>query len=643
MNLRNDPTSRPWLIQVRKILSVIAVGVLGAQVGFAQESKPPTPGAVANPNDDINPKQFGRPLIIESRGKEIRTIWMYEGRTTVDQRDPARVVYYHGLDLALVPSEKSLPGFPDWVQDVTQRDGDTIVEVRFRLSSPKLRRACEAKLLGDMRDFFDREKERLKVPALKVEVLKIPAWELFIAVQDSATKLTLAYDTQHIANLGEDVVMSFRFRPEDLSLFMRVAKEGKLQFKPYYKVRADQIITGEKQTNVAYDVGLKVKQLLDHRQQSKLKNDDENTIHPILQDHVNRISRQVSMDIKSRITASDPDVITFLHNDTMLVASCFDPANTLSYADFRRAFPTYSEEMLAEYLKPYGVTKDYRQINEKQSGTQHTDEKSKQSGGGLGFSLSVGPLALGSSGSKEDAERVLDTIYNATGVRLVSGGSENYYKPAEVKVHKLAEGFEQRKLTQASSITLTKGVVNSYLEESPFPQTYVAEVVVKSYEKTESQNDHVARLLTKKAQLEAALAAELRKIGRSRSSLASLISSVDVEHRTAHDAHLSVQQAKWDAGRSQGMVEWIGHAKAVWGWNCPDGNEVGGRSRDRDNALATANGPNEVIRQQDAAIAQQVSQAAAESSAVNAALTEIARLRSAIDDLDKAILSILGR
>jgi hypothetical protein len=147
-------------------------------------------------------------------------------------------------------------------------------------------------------------------------------------------------------------------------------------------------------------VGLKVKQLLDHRQRSKLKNEDENTILPILQDHMNKIARQIGAEINSDIVATDPALITFLHSDTMLVSSCFDPANTLSFADFRRAFPAFADEMFAEYLKPYGVTRYQGKTTETLEGKQHTDEKTKQSGGGIGFSLALGPLALGAGGQK---------------------------------------------------------------------------------------------------------------------------------------------------------------------------------------------------------------------------------------------------
>ena len=46
---------------------------------------------------------------------------------------------------------------------------------------------------------------------------------------------------------------------------------------------------------------------------------------------------------------------------------------------------------------------------------------------------------------------------------------------------------------------------------------------------------------------------------------------------------------------------------------------------------------------QNAAFDQQVTQAGAEDAAMTAALAEVSRLRREIDDVDKQILSILGR
>ncbi|MBX9581866.1 MAG: hypothetical protein K2X87_16300 [Gemmataceae bacterium] len=182
---------KPFLGKVA-LVALLSLAVLSVPSGRtpAQDKSAPPPGKpddVSTGHEVITPVPGGKPLAVEVEGKEVRSLFLYEGRSAADVRDPGRVVYYHGLDLALIPRDKPLPGCPAWVQDVTQRDDETVLEVRFRLSSPALRRACEAKLLADQRDFFAREPDRLKVPGLKVEVQKMPAKELFVAVQDRAT------------------------------------------------------------------------------------------------------------------------------------------------------------------------------------------------------------------------------------------------------------------------------------------------------------------------------------------------------------------------------------------------------------------------------------------------------------------------
>jgi hypothetical protein len=627
-----------WLIAAA-ILALIAVS--GITVAQEKQDNPPPP--VHNPNDDFTFKPFGRPLAIELGDGNERTLYMLEGKTPQDKNDPAHFTYYHDLALALIPREDRLPGFPAWVQNVINRENETVIDVRFRLSSPKLKAAAEAKLLSDMRAFFDKKRQELNVPAIKVEVLPVPAYELRLYIQDRASGLTLASAQENIRNWTKDVTLSFRFNKESLSTFINCEKEGTLQFTPYYKARAEHYVMARKQTTVNYAVGLKVKQLLDHRQRSKLKNEDENTILPVLQDHMNKIARQVGAEINSDIVATDPALITFLHSDTMLVASCFDPANTLNFADFRKTYPAYTDEMLAEYLKPYGVTKYQGKTTETVEGKQTTDEKTKQSGGGIGFSLALGPLALGAGGQKESAERVLNTIYNATGIRLVDGGSENFYKPAEVKVYKVAQGYEEKKLAQASSVTVTKGQVQSYMDLSSFPQNYDVATVEKSLDKTLGKNDHVTRLLGKKAELEAALSAELAKVEKGRSDLIGSVGSINAERRKLHDAHVSAQDGKYNAGRSQGMVEWIIHAKKVWGWNCPDGNEINHRSKERDAAQAGADAKNGVVGQTNAAIDKHVTDAGTADATIVASQKEIVRLRGEIDKVTKEILSILER
>jgi hypothetical protein len=603
-----------------------------------------SPANVTSPNDDITFKRFGHPLHIDIGDGNERTLYLLEGSSPQDTHDPAHLTFYHDLALALVPRDKRLPGFPAWVQKVINRENETVIDIRFRLSSPTLRAAAEAKLLSDERAFFEKKRKALGVDAIKIEVLPVPAYELRLYIQDRASGLTLASAQENVRSWTKDVTLSFRLNKESLAAFLTCEKEGTLQFTPYYKARADHYIMARKQTAVSYAVGLKVKQLLDHRQRSKLKNEDENTILPILQDVVNKIARQIGAEINSDIVATDPTLITFLHSDTMLVSSCFDPANTLSFADFRKAFPAYTDEMLAEYLKPYGVTKYHGKVTEETKGKLHTDERIDKSGGGIGFSLDLDPAAIGAAGQQENEKRVLDTIYNATGVRLTRGSTENFYKPAEVKVYKLAQGYEEKKLTQASSVTVTKGQVQSYMDLSSFSPNYDVATVETSLDKMLDKYDHVTQRLREKAQKEADLDAELATLEKARSGLNGLIGSINAERRKLHDAHVSAQAYKFDGGRNQGMVEWIIHSEKLWGWRIPAVHApYDGRDQEAEAFSAKAASANGTVAQANAAIDQLVTEAATANATMVASQKRIARLCAEIDRLTKEILSILER
>ena len=167
--LADDPEGR------RSFLGV-ALGIMATATTQGATHADQTVDDVTNPNTEFVPKPFGSPLPIEADGQAIRTIFMYRGNSHNDKIDPARVVYYHGLDLSLVTSDKPVAGFPNWVRSVTRCDGETILEVQFRLSSEQLRQTCAAKLQAVLRDWIQREAVRLGLSTLKVEVQKVPAW-----------------------------------------------------------------------------------------------------------------------------------------------------------------------------------------------------------------------------------------------------------------------------------------------------------------------------------------------------------------------------------------------------------------------------------------------------------------------------------
>jgi hypothetical protein len=616
---------------------------LPSATAIAQD-KPGSKLPVNDPNADITFKRFGDPLAIDIGDGKERTLYIQDGGHPQDKDDPALWTYYHDLALALVPRKTPLPGFPAWVQKVINLEDSTSIDVDFRLSSPKLRAAAEAKLLSDKRAFFERKRQELKVAAIKVKVEPVPAYELRVYIQDLDSGLTLASAQKHVRNWTKDVTLTFRFNKESLAMFLNCEKRNRLEFTPYYKARASHYIAARKQTILNYAVGLKVKQHLDHQQLPKFKHEDENTILPILQDHVNKIARKIGTDINSDIVATDPALITFLHSDTMLVASCFDSGNNMDFGDFRKAYPDFTDTMLAEYLKPYGVTTT--KIDEKQisDGKKRTEEKTKQSGAGIGFSIDLGPVAIGAGGQKENAERILDTIYNATGIRLVKGDSETFYKPAKVKVFKLAKGYEEKTLSQASSVTVTKDPVQSYLDISSFPPSYDVMIVENALDKVLDKNDHVARLLSEKAAFEVKRNSELDRLTSLKKKLDDTTKEIENKHKEIADAQIALASRQIEAEHINGFLSALRHGRRS-GWveqrhldfhEKKEGPQLDAKNREAAEART-------VVNQKSQELAKLITNMNKQVADCENIKKEIVQLNGKIETVMKEILSILER
>ena len=228
------PALTPVALALAGLITVAFAALIAASEITVPQQKQDGQPAVNNPNDDLMFKKFGSPLAIDIGDGNERTLYLLEGNSPQDKSDPAHLTYYHDLALALVPRKERLPGYPAWFQTVINRENETVIDVRFRLSSPQLRAAAEAKLLSDERAFFDKKRQELGVPAIKVEVLPVPAYELRLYIQDRASGLTLASAQENIRSWTKDVTLTFRFNKESLATFLNCEKEGTLRFTPYY-------------------------------------------------------------------------------------------------------------------------------------------------------------------------------------------------------------------------------------------------------------------------------------------------------------------------------------------------------------------------------------------------------------------------
>ncbi len=180
------------------------------------------------------------------------------------------------------------------------------------------------------------------------------------------------------------------------------------------------------------------------------------------------------------------------------------------------------------------------------------------------------------------------------------------------------------------------------MDLSSFRQTFDVATAEKSLDMTLNKNDHVSRLLVKKAELETALETELAKIEKARCNLKSLVNSINDEHRKVDDAHVTAQAMKWNAGRNMGFHEWILHSNTVWGHKYPD-SVKNDTLLESNRIMGTADATNAIVAQGNVTLRTHVAQASNEDAAIAASHKEIVRLRGEIEKVTKEILSILER
>jgi hypothetical protein len=439
-------------------------------------------------------QRFGEPLPIEKDGEVVRNIFLYKGRAAADTEDPNRVFFYHALAPVVVKNSHPLPGMPEAVHRVSRRGRNTALEFHFRLSSPELRQACAHWLRASQKAFFEKQER----PSLQVVVEREPALELFVAVTDAVSEVTLAHGRKYIKSEGDVVSLFMEFEPDTLGQFLELYGRGEVEFTFASLVNARVMVLGHQRTQVDYELGLKVERELasgNFPKPSLLPGKDGQYI---LQGGRDYLLRSVSADIRKQIAADEASVLTLFQSDTLLVAEVFDPARTLKAAEFQQAFGPFDEQALSAYLEPLvrTVFKNAAQAN--QSGTGKTFEVTKSSGGGFGISLPF----LGGNTSRETRERTLDTFFNVTGLKLEEGETGTEFKLAEIRVHKLKSGYEKKQLSQAQTVVVGKGSLDAYLKDTPVKQTLNDEVLRNSANATVAKVNLIDELLGRKKKLE---------------------------------------------------------------------------------------------------------------------------------------------
>jgi hypothetical protein len=485
--------------------------------------------------------------------------------------------YDHEPTLELILNPRPIPGLPEAVHDVDAVGTRTRLLLRFRLTSPKIQQAFLAVLGAQEGDVIAQARRDRGENAIKLDVQLISVIHIFISIQDatdnSDVPRVLARAQKLVRDRPEVLSLWFEFEPEALADFRELWKRNRIQFEPVYRYRGQDVIRGTKQVQVDYTLGMEVEQWLKNHQ---IGPDD-----PILQDHLNQIARSLDGNIRESIYADDTSVASyFMSVSNLLVGTVFEPAAQLGFEDFVNKFKSYDLMMLAEYLRPHGVTVHDIKSGEEVTARYEGKEKARITGADIGFSL----LDVMGSVSDENRERSLEARSNTIGIGFSKGVGEQYYKARWVRVYKRAAGMEKKRLTQFSTVVLGRGKQSGYLKDSPFPQTYTTVVVDRSIDRLLNQEDYVARLL-----------AERRDQVKERRKREEAVQKLEQEYRA------KLVEVGLEGGKrfSQlvlsddypNAVERRGHANGIrgvyhhilavgWAWKPPDPNEIPSRDRD---------------------------------------------------------------
>lgn len=417
--------------------------------------------------------------------KVIRKLGVYRGGPSSAQKQgppsakqPSQKVisYASEPDFALIETEQPLPGFCPLVHDIRRTGTTTYLRFHFRLASPKLRAACRAVIETEASEqkFLDHVRQLTGAGPL-VEVQDYPVVEVYIVLRDGVSGVTLS-SRREITRLGPDeLAIWMSFTPGCLAHFLDAQELGDLEFTPIYLYGGQRIDTVAQTTTVDSNTALKAKQLLSSEQLTKQKHGDE-TIEPILQGHVNSITRQLATDVYQDVYVSDPLLLTEVRSDALLIGTIFDPGRWMDFAAFRNAFPDFD---LAAYLRPHlrTTSKSGGSLSLKSKGA--SEQTASSVSGGLGFSfLGVGAQAEATSGRSQ-----IETLQNTTGTDFRWDESSQSFVPFRIRVFRLAAGEDDRRVVQHRRVQVAQGASQTYLIPAPIPQWYCTEVVDASLER----------------------------------------------------------------------------------------------------------------------------------------------------------------
>ncbi len=415
-----------------------------ALVGDAKPTKSATVGGqsakalvVDEPLDFVFVSE-GEPMKIQPNGggPALMQVQFTRGRSAVDTEEPSKIVVYAHPFLWLTKNPSPVPGFPEFVRRVRPRDGKIHVEIVFGRWSNLFEVACTAHWMRRNANLLAAERKTRGIEGLEVVVKRPPVIELFIALQDRLTGLTLAHAQQNILRGSDELTYLFTFEPAAYDAFLRAEREGDLVIQPIWRARMREFKLGA----MRVDATINLKQTVEE----KLASEGLQVDGPIDQLTFDKITREILSEMKTTIATDHPDVLPLLKTNLLLMEGVLKSDGWMTLDDVRKARGPDADQILAEHLAPHGLTLLKDKITHEDKTTTTGNQRTTR--GGRGFGLSLPYFGLSRLSDKES--RDINLITKVTGVEFQEGETKNTFAPHRIKRYRTAEGKDDRGMHQ---------------------------------------------------------------------------------------------------------------------------------------------------------------------------------------------------
>lgn len=371
------------------------------------------------------------------------------------------------------PLQSDLPPIIDYIR--RNADGTMLVRFRVIVSTPGFRKKCRDAVL-------DQERKLLAEKGLTQDDIDVEPWPLLhcvITVRDSGSRQIIGVDQTDTLTGTDEFNVTLTLAPKEYREMLALIDKGDVDFVYSYSYVGSTVHQGNVDLKGAKNAKLIASQ--------KLRSEQIEGKEPIFQGEANEAARHVYVTVQKTMRVTHKDLIPLLDQPN-LFQKLFADDGQITFKDLKQG-DEQTALMLAAYLKPhleqvresYGGEKSDIKIHEDKVGEGKTSGSSVSASVGVPLPLPI-PIGLsfggGLSNSSRKTKEVLDRIEQATGSKWAYDKATERFRPHSIKKLKFQSGADHVLIDEKSTVFLSVGPENRYLEETPVPVTFTSKTAV---------------------------------------------------------------------------------------------------------------------------------------------------------------------